>query len=110
MHPLKIVTLASWSLLFLCQLGLLLPSLGIDLYWVALAALPLLIPLPGLIRGRRYTYKWVGFLTLLYFCIGVSETMANPALRIYGIGTILGSVALFLSAIYYSRFLRRSEG
>ncbi|MDJ0776483.1 MAG: DUF2069 domain-containing protein [Gammaproteobacteria bacterium] len=108
MHPLKIVSLASWLLLFGCQLGLLWPTLEIDLYWVALACLPLLVPLPGLLRGRRYTYKWVGFLTLIYFCVGVSETMANPALLVYGLGTTFGSVTLFLAAIYYTRFLRQA--
>ena len=108
MHPLKTVSLASWLLLFACQLGLLWPALDIDFYWAIVASLPLLVPLPGLIRGHPYTYKWVGFLALIYFCVGISELMANPALRIYGFGTLLGSVALFLAAIYYTRFLRQA--
>ena len=109
MHPLKLICLASWLVLFGCQLSLMRPGLGIDFYWVALAALPLLMPLPGLLRGRPYTYKWVGFLTLLYFCVGISESIANPELRIYGIVTTMASLALFLAAIYYTRFLRTSE-
>ena len=109
MHPLKIFSLACWLLLFACQLSLLRPALDINLYWVALAALPLLAPLPGLLRGSRYTYKWVGFLMLLYFCIGISESIANPDLRLYGIVTTMASLALFLSAIYYTRFLRQVE-
>ncbi len=108
LHPLKILCLASWLVLFVCQLSLLWPALDIDLYWVALAALPLLFPLPGLLSGRRYTYKWVGFLMLLYFCVGVSESMANPALRGYGIVTTMASLALCLGAVYYTRFLRQT--
>ena len=105
MHPLKTFCLFSWSVLFACQLALAWPALGIDLYWVALASLPLLIPLPGLLRNRLYTYRWVGFLMLIYFCVGVSEAMVNPALRVYGTLTTLSSLALFLGAIYNARYL-----
>ena len=36
-----------------------------------LKALPLLLPLRGVLRGRVYTYKWAPLLVLLYFCEGV---------------------------------------
>src|SRR5204863_4889489 len=34
---------------------------------VALKALPLLLPLPGIWRGRRYTYQWSSLFILAYF-------------------------------------------
>jgi len=74
-------------------------------YWGILLALPLLIPLPGMLRDRRYTYKWIGFLTLPYFCIGISELVSNPELRVYGFGATAASMLLFLGSIYYARFL-----
>ena len=109
MHPLKAFCLFAWLVLFACQLALAWPSLQIDPYWVALASLPLLIPLPGLLRNRLYTYKWVGFMMLVYFCVGVSEAMANPTLRAYGTLTTLSSLGLFLGAIYQARYLRQRE-
>ena len=105
MHPLKIMSIGAWSCLLLCQLGLLWPALGIAVYWpLALAAI-LLIPARGLFADRRYTYKWIGFLMMIYFCIGISELVSNPELRWYGFGTTITSLALFLASIYYARYL-----
>ena len=74
-------------------------------YWLLALALPLLIPFKGLLSNQRYTYKWIGFLTLLYFCIGISELVSNPQLRLYGFGTSVASMLLFLASIYYARYL-----
>ena len=105
MHPLKAICLASWVGLIGLQLSLLLPAYQIDLYWVLLLSLPLLIPLPGLWRDRLYTYRWVGFLMMIYFCIGISELVANPELWLFGLGTTICSILLFLASIYYARLL-----
>jgi len=102
MHGLKITCLLSWLILLGLQLSL---PLFTDNYWLLLLALPLLIPLRGLLGDRRYTYKWIGFLTLLYFCIGISELFSNPQLRLYGSATTIASTLLFLASIYYARYL-----
>ena len=106
MHALKIIALLAWLLLLALQAALpwLMPAPAN--YWSLLLALPLLLPLRGLVADRRYTYKWIGFLTLLYFCVGVSELLSNPQLRVYALGTIIASNLLFLSSIYYARYLR----
>ncbi|MES2185779.1 MAG: DUF2069 domain-containing protein [Pseudomonadota bacterium] len=39
--------------------------------WLALKALPLCIPLAGLLKNRMYTYRWVSLLVWLYFTEGV---------------------------------------
>ncbi len=105
MHPLKLLSLLSWILLLLFQISLLWPDYGFRFYWAALLILPLLVPGTGLWQGRRYTYKWVGFLTLLYFCIGISELVSNPELEIYALGTTISSTVLFLASVYYAKFL-----
>ena len=105
MHPLKAVSLLSWFGLIAFQLSLLLPAFGVGYYWVMLLTAPLLLPIKGLLSDRRYTYKWIGFMTLIYFCIGISELVSNPQLRVYGLGTTIGSTMLFLSTIYYARYL-----
>lgn len=105
MHPLKLISLLSWAGLCLLQLSLGNPVLDIDYYWILLLTFPLLLPAPGLLRDRRYTYRWIGFLTLIYFCIGISELASNPQLRLYGFGTTVCSTILFLASIYYARYL-----
>lgn len=109
MHPLRLVSLIAWTCLLLAQVALLWPALEISLYWALPLIALLLIPLRGLLRARRYTYKWIGFLTLFYFCVGVSELVSNPALRVYGLVTTLASVGLFLASIYYARYLRLQQ-
>jgi uncharacterized membrane protein len=46
-----------------------------------LAALPLLAPLNGLVRGRRYTYAWATLFAIPYLAFAVTELLANPAAR-----------------------------
>lgn len=107
MHPLKTIVLLSWVALLASQLALLL--LLESPIWSAIATFPLLVPIVGLVRDRLYTYKWFGFVTLIYFCVGVSELFANPALRVYALVTLVGSVALLFSSIYYVRYLARRQ-
>jgi hypothetical protein len=38
---------------------------------LALKALPLLLPLRGILHGRRYTYQWTSLLVLLYLAEGL---------------------------------------
>ncbi|MBV7541695.1 DUF2069 domain-containing protein [Acidovorax sp. sic0104] len=39
--------------------------------WLALKALPLCIPLAGVLKNRMYTYRWVSLVIWLYFTEGV---------------------------------------
>ena len=106
-HPLKLLSLIALLGLLGSQLGLMI-WLQTDYRYVisGLLAFPLLLPLRGIVTGRLYTYKWVGFLTLFYFCIGVSEAFANPEHRLYSTLTMIFSCLLFISSIYFSRYLR----
>lgn len=105
MHPLKIICLLSWISLLAFQLSLFLPGSGVNVYWATLLVVALLLPGRGLISARRYTYKWIGFMTMVYFSIGISELVSNPALRVYGFGTTISSMTLFLASIYFARYL-----
>lgn len=106
-HPLKLISLVSIFGLILTQLGLVLwLESDARIIIACFLATPLFFPVIGLLNNKRYTFKWTGFLTLLYFCIGVSESFANPELRVYSILTISLSSLLFVSSIYYSRYLR----
>ncbi|MBC5766947.1 DUF2069 domain-containing protein [Ramlibacter sp. GTP1] len=45
--------------------------------WLALKALPLCLPLAGLLRRRMYTYRWTSLLVWLYFFEGVVRATSD---------------------------------
>ena len=47
--------------------------------WLVLKALPLCIPLAGLLKHRMYTYRWVSLVVWLYFIEGVVRAWSDPA-------------------------------
>jgi len=47
--------------------------------WLALKVLPLVLPLPGLLKRRLYTYRWVSLLVWLYFTEGIVRATGVPA-------------------------------
>ncbi|MDR2156121.1 MAG: DUF2069 domain-containing protein [Burkholderiaceae bacterium] len=54
--------------------------------WLVLKTLPLLLPLPGLLKCRMFTYRWVALFVWLYFIEGV--------VRAYGDGGLSSRLAL----------------
>ena len=70
--------------------------------------LPLLLPLPGILRGKRYTYQWASMLILLYFTEGVVRAMSDKGLSAALAGVEIAlTVVFFGSAIFYARLSRR---
>ena len=69
-------------------LGLIVLSLAWELWlaplrpggsWLVLKALPLCLPLAGLLKNRMYTYRWVSLLVWLYFTEGVVRAYGDRA-------------------------------
>jgi uncharacterized membrane protein len=74
---------------------------------MALKALPLALPLGGVLRGRRYTYQWAAMLILAYFAEGVVRALAEAgASRALAIGEIALSAVFFAAAVGYARLTR----
>ncbi|WP_317205509.1 DUF2069 domain-containing protein [Janthinobacterium sp.] len=73
--------------------------------WMALKALPLLIPLLGVIRRDVYTLQWSSMVILLYFTEGVvrgySDKLALSSLMGWGEAVIV--CVYFLCAVLYLR-------
>jgi len=69
-----------------------------------LKALPLLLPLPGILHGKRYTYQWSSMFILLYFTEGVVRAWADTgaSAQLAAIEMLL-SVVFFTCAIFYAR-------
>jgi uncharacterized membrane protein len=69
-----------------------------------LKAAPLLLPLFGILRGRRYTYQWSSMFILLWFTEGTVRAYSDTGLSaLLAMGEILLALTFFLSAIFYAR-------
>ena len=73
--------------------------------WAAVLTLPLLITLPGLLRGDRYTHSWATLCVLPYFIVGITEAVANAPARNWAL-LLLGMSLLWFFALL--AFLRVS--
>jgi uncharacterized membrane protein len=71
-----------------------------------LAVLPLLAPLPGLIRGRRYTYAWATLFAVPYLLFAITELLVNPAARWVASFSLLLVFAWFCAMVFYLRASR----
>jgi len=78
--------------------------------WMALKALPLLLPLLGVLNGRRYTYQWASMLILAYLAEGVVRAFGDggrsAALALI---EIVLTLVFFVSAVLYARLTRESQ-
>ena len=72
--------------------------------WLILKAVPLLLPLFGILRGKRYTYQWASMFVLFYFTEGVVRAWSDRGLSAsLALGEALLSVGFFLAAIFFAR-------
>ena len=71
---------------------------------LALKALPLALPLGGILSGKRYTYQWASMLILAYFAEGATRAWGEEGLsKILSIVEIALSVVFFIAAVSYVR-------
>ena len=105
-------TLAVGSLL-----GMILLSLAWELWlaplrpggsWLALKALPLCIPLAGLLKNRMYTYRWVSLMVWLYFTEGVVRAWGDkPPGNWLALAQVALCVTLFVACALHVRLRLR---
>ncbi|MBA1147035.1 DUF2069 domain-containing protein [Ectothiorhodospiraceae bacterium WFHF3C12] len=67
---------------------------------------PLLVPVRGVLAGRRYTLAWSTMFILLYFLHGVATAAGPPPGRWLGLAEASLSVAYFVLALVYVRLTR----
>jgi uncharacterized membrane protein len=72
----------------------------------AIAVLPLLAPLHGLVRGKRYTYAWATLFAIPYMAFAVTELLVNPRARIVAAMSLLLVFAWFCTMILFLRASR----
>lgn len=73
-----------------------------------LKAVPLLFPLFGILRGKRYTYQWSSMFILLWFTEGAVRAWSDDGLSAgLAMAEIALSLTFFFSAIFYARLTAR---
>lgn len=77
--------------------------------WFGLQVLPLILVLPGVLRGTFRGYLWACFAASLYFIHGTLQAV-NPDLRAMGLWEVAFAVALIGSASLAIRRLPRASG
>lgn len=72
--------------------------------WLVLKALPLCIPLAGLLKNRLYTYRWVSLVVWLYFIEGVVRAWSDkPPSNYLAMLEILLCMTLFVACTMHVR-------
>ena len=75
--------------------------------FLALKALPLALPLAGILRGRRYTYQWSSMLILAYLAEGLTRALSDAGLsQQLAVAEAALSVAFFAAVVSYARLTR----
>ncbi|RMX04272.1 DUF2069 domain-containing protein [Corticibacter populi] len=101
-------------------LALIVLCVGWELFWapigtggslLALKALPLCLPLGGLLRNRLYTYRWLSLLIWLYFTEGVvrATTEAAPGAWLAALEVLLSLLVFGGCAAYVRLRLRNGQ-
>lgn len=98
--------------------GLIVLGLGWELWWaptgsgtLALKVVPLLLPLPGLLRHRMYTYRWLSLLVWLYFLEGAVRVTSESGLSqwLAGLEVVLCLVLFSASALHVRWRIQRGR-
>jgi uncharacterized membrane protein len=75
--------------------------------WLALKALPLALPLAGVLKGKRYTYQWSSLLILAYLAEGATRAWSDRGLsKDLALAETALSLAFFAAAVSYARLTR----
>ena len=69
---------------------------------LACKVVPLLLPLPGLLRGRLFTYKWLSLMVWLYVAEGAVRAASDrgASALLAGIELVLGLVLFGACCVY----------
>jgi uncharacterized membrane protein len=74
---------------------------------LVLKALPLVAPLFGILRGRRYTHQWTSLLSLAYAMEGIVRAMTEPGIRRWlAVAELVLALTLFATTAFYARVSR----
>jgi uncharacterized membrane protein len=69
-----------------------------------LKTLPLLLPLFGILKGKRYTYQWASMFILLYFTEGVVRAWTDKGISAkLALLEVALTLLFFICTIFYAK-------
>lgn len=78
--------------------------------WLTLKAVFLLAPLFGILRGKRYTYKWLSLFIQFYLLEGLTRSTSEQGLTQWlAAGETVLAVIIFVGAVMFIRSTRNPE-
>lgn len=78
--------------------------------WMTLKAAFLLLPLFGILRGKRYTYKWLSLFIQFYLLEGLLRATSDKGLSQWlAVGETALAALLFVTSILYIRSTRQAQ-
>lgn len=101
----RLTSISLVALLFLCLAWeLWLAPLRPGGSMLALKALPLLLPLFGILRGKRYTHQWTSLLALAYVTEGLVRAVSDQgASQLLATAETILAMLLFAGCLGYAR-------
>jgi uncharacterized membrane protein len=78
---------------------------------LALKVLPLVLPLPGLLKNRMYTYRWLSLLVWLYFAEGIVRATSErgPSVSLAVLEVVLCLLLFAACAVHVRWRLRHAR-
>lgn len=71
---------------------------------LVLKAVLLLLPLFGILRGKRYTFQWASMFILLFFTEGVVRAWSDTGISAQlAVAEVVLTMVFFICAIYYAK-------
>jgi uncharacterized membrane protein len=80
-----------------------------NLGWTVALLLPVAAPIPGIARGVPRTYAWATLCVAPYLVYGITEVIANPAVRGAAATILFASLAWFVALVWYLRVSRQAS-
>ncbi|WP_414931376.1 DUF2069 domain-containing protein [Vibrio europaeus] len=95
------LALLAWIMIWQLSLS---PHPHISSTTLAIAwALPLLLPLPGILAGKPYTHAWANFVLMLYFLHGFTILYVDDGERWLAVVELVLTTLAFFGNILYAR-------
>ncbi|MEZ8062780.1 MULTISPECIES: DUF2069 domain-containing protein [Vibrio] len=73
-------------------------------------AIPLLLPLPGILAGKPYTHAWANFVLMLYFLHALTILYVDGGERLLAAVELLLTTLGFVGNILFTRFRAKELG
>ncbi|AIW14734.1 DUF2069 domain-containing protein [Vibrio tubiashii] len=95
------LALLAWIMMWQLSLS---PHPHISSTTLAIAwAVPLLLPLPGILAGKPYTHAWANFVLMLYFLHGFTILYVDDGERWLAVVELVLTTLAFFGNILYAR-------